>query len=407
MYDFDKAPLRKGTCSEKWSEKNIESICGNRNALPFWVADMDLITADGIRQTMLREAEHAVIGYREAEDLIPAFAGFVSARHDWVVDQSLTTYGQGMLHSIALAIDTFTAEGDSVLIPMPAYRPFISICSLSGRKIVPYHLPFRDGLFCFDKEEYLKASEGCSAILFCSPHNPSGMIFSKEELEFVLESAKERGQLVLSDEIHADLAHSGRRHYPMGKVNEGIKARCITFMAPSKSFNIAGEHCALAVFSDKDDLTRFRRRQSALFLTEPGYFIGAMAAAAYRDGLEYNRELCDYLKGNADLMRSYLEKDLPQVKMPNAEASFITFLDCSSLLPKVRADKEANPELYDGEHFLLSHFFGQRAGICMNDGSWFGDGYEGFVRFNYGCPRADVKLALEKLKAAVDSLYSQ
>ena len=301
-YNFDAAVDRRNSNSEKWNKTLIEKICGNREALPFWVADMDLIPCKEVHEAMKREADRGVIGYGAFDSLLPSFISFVKERHSWTLDSDLTLYAQGMLHALALALDTFTNKGDKVLLPLPAYHPFMDLCTLSEREIIPYHLDYSDGAFSFNVEKFKEASKECSLILFCSPHNPSGVVFDKETLQAILKVVKERDQIILSDEIHADLTHPSFTHTPLGKANEGIDAKCVTFMAPSKTFNIAGEHCAFAIFSSHEMKKKFEERQKALFLSFPGYYAGTMATAAYKYGLSYNKELTKYLEENASCL---------------------------------------------------------------------------------------------------------
>lgn len=404
FYDFNTEVKRAGSDCEKWDKENIRKLCGNPEAIPFWVADMDLQTSDAIHKAMKEEADFGVAGYRDYSLLKDDFISFASRRHSWNINGKDVLFAQGMLHAIALAMQLFSSKGDEVVVLLPAYRPFINMVEMQERKLVPYHFDYKDGAFSFNLEKFREVSANAKVILFCSPQNPTGIVFSQEELKGLLSLAKERNQLVLCDEIHADLVHPSAHHIPMGKANESIGAECITFMAPSKTFNIAGEHCAFAHFSHEKMKETFETQQKALFLTSPGYFIGAMAKAAYTESDEHNRELSTYLEENVHFINSYLEENLPELKLSNAEASFVAFLDCTKILDKVQKDAEKHPELYDEDRNLLSHFFGQRACICMNDGTWFGDEYKGFVRFNYGTSRKMVKEALECMKRAIESL---
>ena len=402
-HDFSHSVDRTGSRAEKWDRGNIAGICGNADALPFWVADMDLPVSDGIRQALEDEARLGVIGYRNNSALRPAFISFMKERHDTVLDEDHVAFAQGMLHAIALAMNVFTKEGDRILLPYPSYHPFIDMIEDNGRIIVPYHLKrTRDG-FALDLDEWKAAGEGCQAILFCSPHNPTGIVFTDSELESILTLARDRGQLVLCDEIHSDLALPGFRHIPMVKANEGIGADVITFAAASKSFNIAGEHCAFACFSSKEMKERYEKVEKRLHLTGPGYSVASMAEMAYLHGMEYNRRLCRHLERNQNRLEEFLRTRCPELKLCKGHASFIVFIDCSAIWDKVVQDRQKNPQLYDGDHFVLSHFFGQRGGICMNDGTWFGgDEYKCYVRFNFGCGEDLLEKGLEGLEKAVE-----
>ena len=405
MSIFDKAVDRRNTNADKWSKELIKDICGNPNADAFWVADMDLATSPLIKEVLQKETDLAVPGYASHNSMLPNFIKFVEHKHGWKIDEEHTTYAQGMLHAISLALNMFTNEGDEVLLPYPVYQPFVHLIQNSNRIVKRFDLTQNNGKFSFDREKYETISEGCKAIMFCSPHNPSGVVFDSSDLEFILSLAKERGQLVLSDEIHSDLAHPSAKHYPMGYANTSIGAKCITFMAPSKTFNIAGEHCAFAIFEDTEMLKRYKAAQKRLFLYAEGYFAGTLAEAVYSpENYQFLDDLDSYLEENVNVMETFFKTELPCVKMANAKASFITFLDFSDVWDKIVADSKKNPEFYDGEHYILSHFLGHYACICCNDGSWFGSGYEKFVRFNYGTSRECVLEALNKIKKAIESL---
>ena len=312
----------------------------------------------------------------------------------------------GLLHGVALALNLYTAVGDAVLVPSPTYRPFREIVASNKRVFLDHSLGYKEGKFFLDRERFRSDAEKAKLILFCSPHNPSGLVFSREDLTFVLETAKRLGIPVISDEIHGDLVHPGFTHLPMGMVNEEVGAETVTLMAPSKTFNVAGEHSAFAVFSSMETKERFRSAQKSLWLTEPGYLIGELTETAYRHGLEWNKALSRYLGENANLVSSFLEKNT-DIRMVNGNASFVTFLDCSKVFDDIKAYTEKNRERFDATGGgILSRFFGLEAGVAMNDGTWFGKEYEKFVRFNYGTKREMVEEALKRIKNALDKVKS-
>lgn len=403
MYNFDKAIDRSNTNSIKWDKDTIEYYSGNRDAIPYWVADMDLQTSDEIYKTITAAADFGIIGYpSQFEKVLPLFADFVRKRHNYEIEKELTTYVQGMLHGISLALSVFSNENDKVFVHTPYYHPFKNLVKNLKREFVPSPLDYKNGIFSFNKDKFLNDSKDARVILFCSPHNPSGLVFKKEDLEFVLKSAKERNQIVLSDEIHADLTHTGITHYPMGLVNKSINADTVTFFAPSKTFNVAGEHFAMAVFSNKTLFDTFKEKQEALFLDYPGHFALEIGIAAYQS-YEYNNDMCKHLKENADLIKNYLKNNIPDLKLSNSEASFVSFIDCSSIYGKVLKLKEKYPDKFPS-YMLLSYFFGHFAGICFNDGSTFGKEYNHFIRFNYGTSKEKVLYALENMKKTISEL---
>ena len=401
---FDETPDRRKTNSVKWNRNAIESISANADALPFWVADMDFYPEPHIKSKAEELAELSVFGYPSFPDFEETVALWLKEKHSWKVDKENILFSMGLLHGVALALNLYTAVGDAVLVPSPTYRPFREIVASNKRVFLDHSLGYREGKFFLDRERFRSDAEKAKLILFCSPHNPSGLVFSREDLTFVLETAKRLGIPVISDEIHGDLVHPGFTHLPMGMVNEEVGAETVTLMAPSKTFNVAGEHSAFAVFSSMETKERFRSAQKSLWLTEPGYLIGELTETAYRHGLEWNKALSEYLGENANLVSSFLEKNT-DIRMVNGNASFVTFLDCSKVFDDIKAYTEKNRERFDATGGgILSRFFGLEAGVAMNDGTWFGKEYEKFVRFNYGTKREMVEEALKRIKNALDKV---
>lgn len=405
--NFDTPAKRKGTNSVKWDSEAIANIASNPEAEPFWVADMDFLTDPDIRKTGLELAELGIYAYPDFHDRLESAAShWLEAKHGWSVGADDITFAMGMLHGIASTLELFTEPGDKVLVPSPMYRPFRDIVVNNGRVLIEFPLSYDAGRFYLDRERFQKAMEGVSCILFCSPHNPSGIVFTEDELEFVLMEGKKHGAIVLSDEIHSDLVHPGFRHIPMGKANERIGARCATFFAPSKTFNIAGEHCSFVHFSDDGMKKAFIAREKAMKLAEPSIVIGELTITAYEKGLEYNNELCRYLGGNMSAISTFLKDNCPEIKAANGNASFVTFLDISSYYDKIEHEVLSDPGKYKGGQGggILSRFFGVNASAAMNDGTWFGDDWNHFVRFNYGTSRENVLNALSRIVDAVKSL---
>ena len=405
MSFFDETADRRGTNSEKWNKKAIASIAVNGEAEPFWVADMDFKPEPHIKAKAEELATLGVFGYPSFPTFREIAASWLEKKHNWIVDKENILYYMGLLHGVSMCINLLTNKGDRILVPSPTYRPFRLLCSLNDRVMEDYELGYKDGSYYLDRERFIESAKRSKMILFCSPHNPSGLVFSRDELEFVLTTAKNLNIPVVSDEIHGDLVHPGYTHIPMGKANENIGAETVTLMAPSKTFNVAGEHSAIAIFSSGSTLKSFKHAQDALWVSEPGYLIGELTEAAYKDGLEWNKDLCKYLGENAELINSFFAENDLGIKMVNGKASFVTFLDCTGVYDKIKKRVEETPEKYESTSGgVLSRFFGVEASVAMNDGSWFGDQYYKFVRFNYGTSRDKVYNALLRIKKAVESL---
>ena len=404
--NFDISADRRNTNSIKWNREAIENISANPVAEPFWVADMDFYPEPHIQEAGKVLAGQGIFGYPSFPKDTQAVAQWVRTKHGWILPKEKIVYAQGLLHALALSMNLFSKKGDKILVSSPMYRPFREIPRRNGRELIESNLGYEDGRFFLDREKFAKDAENADMIIFCSPQNPSGIVFTEEELRFVLETAKKHDITVISDEIHSDLVHPNAKHIPMGLVNERVGAKCITLFAPSKTFNIAGEHIAFAVFSHSEMETAFREAESALWLDEPGITGGELAYAAYTKGGEYNKALCRYLGETAEAMRKYLAENCPGLKMANGDASFVTFIDCSEYYQRIEAEVLGHPDRYQGGEGggILSRFFGVNAGVAMNDGTWFGSDWYGFVRFNYGTSRVRVMKALERIVRAVKSL---
>jgi len=412
-YDFNVPVDRSGSLSVKWDKQPIKSICGNPEALPFWVADMDFTIATGISDALKDQVEHAVLGYPRFYDLRETFCSWTKLRHRWDPEIESVVIAPGMLTSLAVLMEELTKEGEGVIVPMPAYQPFVRMVKGLGRTLIPWDLPYDHATSRFSLDvqalEHLMRQPSTTLLMFCSPHNPTGMVFTEEELTSIATLARDNHVMVLSDEIHADLVYSTANHIPFDVMARRVGCQAVTCMAPSKTFNIAGEHFSVAVFSDRQLAARFSRRQQALFLGT-GLLSTVTALAAYREGYTWLMELLDYLEDQARFIENFIRERIPRICFIKPQASFIAFLDCIDILADVKRDAEHHPKLYDPasspDGGLLSRFFGQRAGIMMNDGTWFGERYGQFVRFNFGTQRSRVEEALLRIAKAVDNLSS-
>jgi cysteine-S-conjugate beta-lyase len=410
-YNFNLPVDRSGSLSVKWDKEPIRSICGNPEALPFWVADMDFTIATGISEALRDQVDHAVLGYPRFYALRETFCSWTKLRHNWEPSKESVAIAPGMLTSLAVLMEELTAEGDGVIVPMPAYQPFVRMVKGLGRTLIPWDLNYDHDTtrFSLDLEKLEESMRQPSTrlLLFCSPHNPTGIVFTEEELTKIATLARDNQVMVLSDEIHADLVYHSATHIPFDVIARRVGCQAVTCMAPSKTFNIAGEHFSVAIFSDQRMATGFIRRQQALFLGT-GLLSTVTAIAGYREGHTWLMELITYLETQVDFIGTFMQEHIPRIRFIKPQASFIGFFDCTDILSDVKRDAIDHPELYsptsspDGG--LLSRFFGQRAGIAMNDGTWFGERYGQFVRFNFGTQRARVEEALKRIAKAVDDL---
>ncbi|MCF0261781.1 MAG: aminotransferase class I/II-fold pyridoxal phosphate-dependent enzyme [Sphaerochaetaceae bacterium] len=385
---------RKGTGCEKYDPQNLINLCGNPNAEPFWVADMDLECPKAVQQALLDIVNHKAYGYQYFPQLPQAFINFAKKRHNLDLTPDDIVVSPGVLASVSAATQLYA--GYDIIIPFPAYKPFVGIANNLGRKIHPWKLSYNKDsahyTMDFDALLAIANQPGQKLLCFCSPHNPSGRVWNAQELDTLLTICKDYNIPILSDEIHADLAFKGQKHIPLVTLAAQYNVQVITFMAPSKTFNVAGNHLSITIFSDKETKQRFQDFLRNNHNDESDLFSGAAAVACYSDSYTWLMELLDMLEENANYIDTYFKTQLPQLRFVKPQASFIGFIDCSAIVDKL-------PQGMD-----LAHFFGQKASVAMNDGPWFGQGYSAFVRFNYATDLQHIKAALQRIKEAVNSL---
>ena len=412
MYDFSTATDRSNSLSVKWDRNAIRSICNNADALPFWVADMDFQAPPSVVEALQEQVTHGILGYPAVNDTPEVFVQWAERRHQWNVQSSEVIVSPGMLASVAALVELLSSEGDQIILPMPAYQPFVHIIRNLNRRIAawPMHYDEHQHQFSCDMAllEHLAQQADTSLLIFCSPHNPTGRVFTPEELQEVAAIVHRHDIAVISDEIHADLTLPGYTHTPFDVIAREKQIVCATCMAPSKTFNIAGEHLSVVVCST-DELTRVLRSRFRALHLSPDLLATITAIGAYRGGYEWLQELREHLRCQVSLIQRLLEEQHSELHFVTPEASFIGFLDCSSIYDAVVQDERAHPELYDRKISpsggLLSRFFGQRAKVAMNDGTWFGADYARFVRFNYGTSESAVTEAIMSIVEAERSLH--
>ncbi|MGM0432281.1 MAG: MalY/PatB family protein [Spirochaetota bacterium] len=403
-YDFDTELDRTHSESVKWDRDAIERIAGNSEAVPFWVADMDFASPPEVIEALKQRVTHGIFGYpskKAVTDALLAFCQWTEAQHAWQVPPEEVLYTPGLISTLSIFVTLLTHPGEGVVIQTPAYRPFFSIITDNQRNCLENPLLYDDVehryTFDFPHLENLLARRDTTLLLLCSPHNPAGRVWTSQELQRVYELCASYEVAVVSDEIHADLCFDGHVHTPFSSLQTGSanQPATVTCMAPSKTFNIAGEHFSCAVVPDPELRERLNRELSRLSISSPGILAATAAEAAYRHGAQWLGELKAYLQENARLIDEVFSTQIPQLSLVRPEASFIAFIDCRELLPLL---SQAG---YTG---TLAGFFGQYADTALHDGRWFGRDGRGFVRINFGTPRENLKRALEKIGDAVERL---
>ena len=387
-YDFDELLERRGTDSVKWD--GVQEVWGRDDLLPLWVADMDFRTPPLVMEALKRQLSGGVLGYtRPCADWAPAICDWLLRRHGWQVETGWISFVPGIVRAQALALLCFTRPGDRVAVMNPVYHPFFLVTQRLEREVVFSPLVLRDGHYHIDYARLEQDLDGCRVLILCNPHNPGGRVWTEDELRRVADICHRRGVMVLSDEIHADLTLPGYRHHPFATVSPRAAAISLTFMAPSKAFNMPGLASSYAIAVDPGIRRRFQTFLEAGEFGEGHMLAYVGCAAAYREGEEWLGQLLAYLQGNIDFTEQFLKERIPAIGMIRPQASYLIFLDCRRLgLPQ--------PELVN--------LFVDKAHLALNDGTMFGRGGEGFMRLNVGCPRSVLRRALEQLEEAVSHL---
>ena len=385
-YNFDEVIDRRGTDSVKWD--GMKNTWGRDDLTALWVADMDFRTPPFVMDALRRRLEHEVLGYTMAcKEWSASICNWLQKHYQWTVKDEELTFVPGIVRGQALALLCFTQPGDRVLVMTPVYHPFFLVTERLGRQAVRSSLDLRDGHYHIDFDRLRRDVQGCKALILCNPHNPGGRVWTVEELQQIAAICHESGTLVISDEIHADLTLPPYKHHPFSTVSEEAARHSLTFMAPSKSFNMPGLQSSYAVIQDDDIRRRFQAFMEAGEFSEGHLLAYIGCAAAYTYGEEWLAQVLDYIKGNIDFTEHYLKEHIPAIGMICPQASYLVFLDCRALGLKQEA---------------LERLFADKAGLALNTGTMFGKEGEGFMRLNVGCPRSQLVRALRQLEVAVN-----
>lgn len=386
-YNFDEIIDRKGTSCVKYDGlKNAYQ--GKENLIPLWVADMDFATPDFIVEALKKRCEHPVFGYTfDDDEYYESIQTWLDYKYHWKTEREWISYIPGIVKGIGLAVQCFTQPGDKVIIQPPVYHPFRLVPTRMGREVVYNPLKLEDGVYKMDFEQLESLiDKNCKMLILSNPHNPGGVVWEKEALVKLAQICSAHGILVISDEIHAEMTYPQFRHHPFATVSEEAAACSVTFMAPSKTFNIAGIVSSYALVPDSRIREKFYSFLEAGELNAGTIFAFTATKAAYTYGAEWLQQMRSYVIENVNFVDEYLKKNIPQIKVYRPQASFLVWLDCREL-------KLTQPELVQ--------LFEDKAGLALNDGTMFGKEGEGFMRLNIGCPRSILNQALELLKKAI------
>ena len=387
QYNFDQVIDRHHTGALKTDV--LEERYGDANLLPLWVADMDFATPSFIVDALRRRLEHPIFGYTvDPADYWPSVIDWLRDHHQWDVRREWLSFIPGIVKGIGFAVNVFVRPDEKVIIQPPVYHPFRLTPEGNKREVVFNPLLRRaDGSYAMDFDGLSRvADEKCRMLILSNPHNPAGIVWDEETLRRLAAFCHERGIIVVSDEIHADMALFGHKHHPFASVSPEAAACSITFGAPSKTFNIAGIVSSYSVVPNEKLRRPFYEWLAANELNEPTLFAPIATVAAFREGEEWRRQMLAYVEDNVRFVEDYCREHIPAVKPLRPEASFLVWLDCRAL---------------GLSHDALVDLFVKRAHLALNDGEMFGPGGEGFMRLNVGTPRSVLRTALHSLAAAI------
>lgn len=385
-YDFDTVLDRRQTHSLKWDRCLVDF--GLDDVIPMWVADMDFAAPPGVVEAIQRRAAHGAYGYASVpESFWAAALAWLQARHGWTVERQWLARAPGVVPALNLCVNAFTGPGDGVLVQTPVYYPFFHAVDRNGRRLIRNPLIADGGTYRMDLADLdRKIDERTRLLILCSPHNPVGRVWRREELEQLGEICVRRDLLVLSDEIHMDLALPGHRHVPLATISPALAARTVTLLAPSKTFNVAGLNMSLVVASNPELLARYTTEFDAAGLVIASLFGTVALEAAYRHGADWLDQLLDYLAANVDVAERFMRERLPQLRFIRPEGTYLALIDCRSLgMPQQELDD----------------FFLRTARVYFDSGAWFGEETAGFERINLACPRKTLVEALARIERAV------
>ena len=384
-YNFDEIIERHGTDCFKWDA--LPAMYKRDDVLPMWVADMDFRSPDFVLEALHRRCDHPVLGYTmPSEPYWHAVTAWLQKHYNIQATKEQLHFIPGIVAGISFALLALTQPGDRVLVTTPVYPPFLNLPRESGRTLVVSPLRVEEGRFEIDFDDFERQAEGCKVFIMSNPHNPAGTVWGAETLRRVADICQRHGITVISDEIHADLTLPPHHHVSYSTVSESASHNSLTFMAPSKTFNIAGLGSSICYIADEALGKRFYGWLDALGVAGGNIFAFTAAEAAFTHGEEWLAQMLDYLNENVRTLGSFLKAQMPKVKAVLPEASYLAWLDFSA---------------YGIPHQELSDRLINDARVVLNDGTTFG-GYEQCFRINLGCPRSMLLDGLQRIEKAIN-----
>ena len=383
--DFDAVISRLNTNSVKWDGRT--AVFGTDNVTPLWVADGDFAVANPIQQALLQRAQHPIYGYtRHPNELTQLLINWQLQRYGWAIEPDWLVNMPGVVPTLYAAVKALTKEGDAVIVQPPVYTPFFSAVTDNNRRLLLNPLKNNDGHYEMDFEHLEEcAKQGARLLLLCSPHNPIGRVWTRDELLKLIDISNRYDMTIISDEIHADLVYAPHRHVPLLSLDD-LSDKLATVFAPGKTFNMPGLGMAFMVASDPGLRAQLVSEFKTLHIESNNPFTLTAVQAAYAQGADWVDALLPYLAETQQQVIEFIHQHLPQIKVQSSEGTFLMWLDFSSL---GLDDKK------------LHTFLVEQAKVGLSAGTLYGQAGSGFMRLNIAAPRALVIQALKQIKQAL------
>ncbi|RLL83454.1 MalY/PatB family protein [Mesotoga sp. BH458_6_3_2_1] len=381
-YNFDKIIERRGTDCIKWDHADL--FFGKNDLLPMWVADMDFESPPEVVEAIVTRAKHGIYGYTARSDsYYESIVSWLSRRHGWEVEKEWISHAPGVVPAVHIAIMALTHPGDKVIVQTPVYYPFFKAVEETGRQLILNPLIESGGRYTMDFEDLeRKIDSRTKIIILCSPHNPVGRVWTRDELSKLGEICLSSNIKIISDEIHSDLVLGNNRHIPIATISEEVSSITLTCVAPSKTFNLAGLSSAAVISSSSTLLSEYSNMLSSVGAGMSNVFGTIALQTAYNKGEHWLEELLEYISGNFEYMRDFLKANFPEVKVTELEGTYLAWIDFRGTGMSVEE---------------LKNLLYEKAKVGFEDGSIFGIEGEGFMRVNLACPRAIVEEAMKRL----------
>jgi len=391
-YNFDEVIDRTNYHSVKWDELETTFGAIPKDVLPMWVADMEFRSPKPVIEAIKKANEHGIYGYTSRPlSYYQAIIDWMEKRHNWKVKKDWIAYSPGVVPALSLIVRSFCQPGDKVIVQPPVYYPFFRVIENNGCHVVNNPLKLSNKKYFIDWEDLERKVDDprVKLLILCSPHNPVGRVWQKEELIILGEICLKHNIIVVSDEIHADILFKGYRHIPFASISPAFAHNSITCTAPSKTFNLAGLQTSSIIIPNKKYYKIYENILDSLALDENNVFGLVALEAAYRDGEEWLEQLLSYLNENLKFLMKYFKERIPKIKVIKPEGTYLIWLDCRQLGLSAKD---------------LNNFMIKKARVALDDGYWFGTEGKGFMRINIACPRSFLEEGLKRIERAVNSL---